>query len=207
LSVDPKVQQTQQAYLYVDDDPVNGSDPGGEMFIGPDAQEPQYGSGWDCPSTFNYCKPAWVAGSNAYYSRSSWVGRHWRGIVTTVGVVAGVAAAATGFGAIADVVVLGVDAGDIATVASVVAGASDMPDCARGNEEACVGAAANFFAAGLGAGGERLAEANEALRAAGVEISIGRDIAPGLLKSKAFAIGVGTVMWDAFRQLARRLDR
>jgi len=29
LSVDPEVQQTQQAYLYVGDDPVNGADPSG----------------------------------------------------------------------------------------------------------------------------------------------------------------------------------
>ena len=37
LSVDQKVEQTQQAYLYVGDDPVNGSDPSGMMGGAPDA--------------------------------------------------------------------------------------------------------------------------------------------------------------------------
>jgi hypothetical protein len=34
LSVDPMVQQTQQAYVYVEDDPVHGTDPNGQDLVG-----------------------------------------------------------------------------------------------------------------------------------------------------------------------------
>jgi hypothetical protein len=44
--VDPEVQQTEQAYVYVADNPINGSDPSGDIFVGALGQ----GNGFNCPA-------------------------------------------------------------------------------------------------------------------------------------------------------------
>jgi RHS repeat-associated protein len=192
LSVDPMVEQTQQAYLYAGDDPVNRSDPNGMFNVG-FSKCGQYlpGGPSQCPSST--------------FGGFSWIGHHWRGIVTTVGIVAGVAAAATGIGAIADVTILGVDMGAASFASSVVASGADLPACIGGSKEACTGAAASLFSGGLGAAASRIGYVNNLLSEAGVELSIGRNIAPRLLSSKAFAVGVGALFWDAFRELAGRV--
>jgi hypothetical protein len=186
LSIDPDLATTLEAYLYAGDDPVNEIDPAGLSRLESDGL---------CTSNNSAtCLKQIERKQGSGPGIASWVGHHWRGIVTVVGVVAGVAAVATGFGAIADVTVLGVDLGEVSTVASFVVAGSGMP--------ACVGMAAGLFTGSLGAAASRIDHVNDVLKEAGVELSIGREMAPGLLKSKAFAIGVGGLFWDAFHDLA-----
>jgi hypothetical protein len=137
----------------------------------------------------------------------SWFHQHWRGIVTVVGVVAGLAAAGTGVGAIADVTVFGVDAGVISTTASVVASAADLPACTAGNDTACAGAAVSLLGGALGAALSSIGYFNELLRSQGAELSILRAVAPGLLAAKAFAIGTGSLFWDFLNDLSDRFAR
>ena len=138
------------------------------------------------------------------------VQHHWRGIVTGVGIVAGVAAAATGVGALADVTILGVEAstlGAASATASFVAGGADLPACIAGSNAACAGAAAGFLGGGLGAAGSWLGATNDLLEEAGASLSTWRNLAPGLLGSQAFAGGVGSLSWDLLNGFPEGLSR
>jgi hypothetical protein len=59
------VEQTQQAYEYVSDNPVNGRDPGGEIFIGALGQ----GNGFNCPAA-----PGLPVCYATYGGHPSWIG-------------------------------------------------------------------------------------------------------------------------------------
>ncbi len=65
LSVDPAVQQTQQAFIYVADDPVHRTDPNGQDFVGVEGGsagfncQPNPATG-PCYATYNGGIPSWV---------------------------------------------------------------------------------------------------------------------------------------------------
>ena len=186
LSVDPLVGVTDQPYQYVGGDPVNGSDPLGLCNI--------FGNCWS---------EAAHAVTHVAHDVGHFVQHHWRGIVTGVGIAAGVLALATGVGAIAGVGMLSLEAeglGAIATGASLVSGASDLPACIAGNDMSCVGAAGGFLSAGLGGAASFLGDASEAFTS-GEELSVG-DLIPGLLGSLSFAMGTGSTFLDILNGLS-----
>jgi hypothetical protein len=183
------VQESHLAYVYTSDDPVNEVDPTGMMGGGPG----EFCSGEPGGCHFGYESLV-----------PSWVRHHWRGMVTVVGVVAGLAAAATGVGALADATILGADAGLVSATASVVASGADLPACVGGSATSCASAAASLLAGGLGYSAFRIASVNEILMNRGFELSVLRGIAPGLLDAKAFAIGTGSLFWDFLDDLAHR---
>ncbi len=160
LSVDPLVDLTGTPYAYTSGDPVNGMDP----------------LGLGCGIFSVVCDVGHVVASGA-----KWVYHH---PAETIGVVAGVAAAATGVGALADATILGLDAGSLAVVSSgagLIASGADVPGCLSGSTASCVGVAANLVGAGLGVGGVFADEGS---------------ILTHLLSSKSFSIGLGAVFWD-----------
>ncbi|MGC2168341.1 MAG: hypothetical protein WA580_04485 [Acidimicrobiales bacterium] len=136
FTVDPDVNETGQVYAYAGDDPVDATDPRGLWSLNPlsDLSE---------------------AASDVGGAVDSTVSHHWRGIVTGVGIVAGIAAAATGVGAvieaagIASAVAAGatvaeasasaIIAGATATAAGSIATDLDSGACAGGSSAACVG--------------------------------------------------------------------
>ena len=186
LSVDPLVGVTDQPYQYVGGDPVNGSDPLGLCNI--------FGNCWS---------EAAHAVTHVAHDVGHFVQHHWRGIVTGVGIAAGVLALATGVGALADVGILGLSASmteEISIGASLVSGASDLPACIAGNDMSCVGAAGGFLSAGLGGEALFLGDASEAFTS-GEELSVG-DLIPGLLGSLSFAMGTGSTFLDILNGLS-----
>ena len=63
LSVDPLVAETEQPYAYTGGDPVNGTDPSGDIFVGALGQ----GNGFNCPAELGlppcyYSQPAEIRG-------------------------------------------------------------------------------------------------------------------------------------------------
>jgi hypothetical protein len=103
--------------------------------------------------------------------------------------VAGGVAAATGFGAIADVGILGLSAetaGQVAVGAGFVASGADLPGCIAGSTSSCVGVGTNLLGAGLGRAGLAAEEGTTAYQ---------------LLAAKAFATGLGATAWDLLSEV------
>ena len=173
LSVDPKVEQTLEAYLYVGDDPVNEIDPSGLKggpAIGMALAEDQ-ACGWESShSNTPRCRAFMVHLEN--YERQ--LERFdWSDVVTVLGIVAGAAAAATGIGAViegvgaAAAIAAGATVSEAAGTAvglgltsfgtGVVATYLDQRDCSEGSEASCFGGVLGAIGLGTGAiatGGE-----------------------------------------------------
>jgi RHS repeat-associated protein len=135
--------------------------------------------------------------------------KHWRGLVTVVGIVAGIAAALTGVGALADATILGASAGTLGLISSVaggVSGVADLPACTAGSAPACAGVATGVLAGALGGIGAGVGAFNAALESAGSDISQARLIAAGLFGSQGLAGGVGGLFWDLLNGLNDRLS-
>jgi RHS repeat-associated protein len=175
LTRDPLENITGAPYSYANGDPMINTDPTGLCFL-------------------DYCKVthavsrAWDdTGGKVVHE----VATHpWQ----TVGLVAGILAASTGVGALADATILGLDASTLGAVSvgsAVVASGADIPGCVNGSAASCVGIAANLLGAGLG-GVDLLTEEGSMLF--------------GLLGSKAFSVGVATIFWDLFSSVADAQD-
>ena len=114
ISVDPAVAQTNLPYLFTNDDPLNATDPLG------------FCSWWDvvCP----------VA------TAAKWVAHH---PLDTVGLVLGIAGAATGVGAVVEIAGGALTLGTGLGVTSIVVGTGatliDGKSCSNKNKVACVG--------------------------------------------------------------------
>ncbi len=172
LSVDPKVQQTEQAYVYVHD-PVNGSDSSGLMDVAGAAN--------------NTC----IARHDCEVSGGifSWIGRIVRNRLaqTIVLTVVGVAGAATGIGAVVELSLGAAEvAGTLGTVSTVLGfagSAADLGQCVAGHDKnACTSAALDIVASALGVAGSRLTKA-------------GAKIVGGIVTAKGFSIGFGGLAW------------
>jgi RHS repeat-associated protein len=175
MSVDPLVSLTQEPYGYVNDDPVNGTDPLGL-----------------CHGLFGCIGQGW----------HDTLGQHWQGTLQVVGVVAGAAAFATGIGEIAagayavteGAELLDVAAGTYGTASSIagaVATVSDIPGCASDPGIAtCAGLA--LGAAGFGTG----------LSAGEVTWEDGLTAEQGLTRALVAAGSIGTAAWDGFSALS-----
>lgn len=164
LSRDPAVIVTRSVFEYVNSNPLNVIDPGGLD-----------GCGWN---------PICYAGNAA-----EWVAQN---PVQAAGYVLGVAAAATGIGAIVEgSVALGV----IAISSGVAAGALDGPACLSSGGVSCVGA-------GLGVTGALFAAPEVALGIAGVsETSTAFAVARGC-SAFGWSLGVAGTILDAFHSFA-----
>lgn len=135
--------------------------------------------------------------------------KHWRGLVTVVGIVAGIAAALTGVGALADATILGAGAGTLGLISSVaggVSGVADLPACTAGSAAACAGVATGVLTGALGGIGAGVGAFNAALESAGSDVAQARLIAAGLFGSQGFAGGVGGLFWDLLNGLNDRLS-
>jgi len=118
---------------------------------------------------------------DSWWDPLSWSSRTW----STIGIVASVAAIATGVGALAGIGGLGY----IAAASSLVSAAVDARSCLRGhNDAACAGAAADAVSGILGGLGAALQ---------GVS-----DLASGLVGANSFAVGLGGNAWDGANALA-----
>ena len=119
---------------------------------------------------------------------------HWRGIVTGVGIAAGVAAAFTGVGAIAEG---SVALGFISAGAGIASGLADVPACigvsGRGSGLACVGVG---FGVGAGLLGGVGALAGYAVDAGATVANGAFDIYGGLAGTLGFAAGTGAIAFD-----------
>jgi hypothetical protein len=202
LSVDPQVQQTLEAYEYVDDDPVNGIDPEGTCNSGSQGYAQCGDPDIVGYSVWRICERENKAGIVGHgRDLFSWVHHHWRGIVTVVGITLGAAAVVTGFGAlVGGSVVLGFVSGGI----GIASGLADLPACigTRGhhNGAACTGAIAGVFAGGVGASGAFVEFGSAALEST----SIVRSAVAGLLAAKAFSVGSASTVWDFVNALIRK---
>jgi RHS repeat-associated protein len=167
LSVDPDLSQTGEPYAFTNDDPLNLTDPLG--LIGAGNFCSRYGS------HSRQCKAATKAanalqkklcksggcGRGGFTSVTHWVDTHHKAIIVTIGVVAGIAAAATGVGAVVEGatalsaaagagIATGEAASDVASTSvglaltsagtGAVATGLDATSCAGGDQTACVGA-------------------------------------------------------------------
>ncbi len=199
LSVDAKVQQTLEAYLYAGDDPVNGSDPNGMFNVG-FSKCGQYLPGG--PTKCGTSNPfGWVV--DAARSVGHFVASH----KVAVGVAFGVIVVATGGaaffaeGALATTILsaTGVAAG---TVSSSI----DTGPCLHHDAAACAGAilgwsatlASSGTAAGMAFGIEKTSTSGYLLYGA----------LPGLsLNAGAAALTVDSTMWLASEINSRRNNR
>lgn len=173
LTVDPALAVTGQPYAYANGDPIDLIDPLGLC-----------GHWYDVACQIG---SAATAVGGAAVSGAQWVGDHpWQ----TAGLVAGGVAAATGVGALADLTILGLDAGALGTVsvgAGLVAGGADIPGCVSGSFGSCVGVVANSLGGSLGLAGRFAGEGS---------------VLFDLLGAKAFSFGAGALAWDPFSALA-----
>jgi hypothetical protein len=197
--VDPAVEQTQQAYLYVGDDPVNGTDPSGDIFVGALGQ----GNGFDCPAepglpicyaTYSAGGWSWLGGVLRHAEQATRDLEHFtmkhRALIETIATTAiAVAAAGTGVGALVD---LGMGFSEAAeawfaasTVLSVVGGVANGAECKFAHDQgACVGMVFDLGSGVLGGVGTFVEKA-------------GAQVLGQLLKAKGFSIGLGGLVWDA----------
>jgi RHS repeat-associated protein len=147
LSLDPAVDVTRQSFAYAGDDPVNSVDPTG-MWPSLSDLNPIN----DVKGLGNAAATAWNdTGGKAV----SYVDQHQKGFEIGLGIAAGVLAAATGIGAVVEVVGVSgavaagatvAEASTGALVAGVTATAAggaatylDSQACSEGNQAACVG--------------------------------------------------------------------
>jgi RHS repeat-associated protein len=175
MSVDPLVILTQAPYSYANGDPMNNTDPLGLWSLNPISDISE-------------------ATSDVGEAVVSTVTNHWRGIVTGVGLVAGVFAAATGFGAIVEgSIALGLVSGGL----GVVGGLADLPACigTSGHHDglACTGVAVGVGSGLLGGAG---AFAGALVETGAVTANGVVDIYGGLSGAFGFAGGVGAVTFD-----------
>ena len=175
MSVDPLVILTKAPYSYANGDPMDNTDPLELWSLNPISDISE-------------------ATSDVGEAVVSTVTNHWRGIVTGVGLVAGVAAAATGFGAIVEgSIALGLVSGGL----GVVSGLADLPACigTSGHHDglACTGVAVGVGAGLLGGAG---AFAGALVETGAVTANGVVDIYGGLSGAFGFAGGVGAVTFD-----------
>jgi hypothetical protein len=209
ISVDPLVAVTGQAYSYGGGDPVNVVGPSGcAGALPPQGECAAGGNRWvpdNTPPAYGTCI------QEPHRSLVAQVGhairRHWRGIVTGVGIVAGIAAAATGIGAIVEgSVALGYASAGF----GLLSGVADIPACigtgGRHDTPACVGAGAGIITGGLGGAGAFVDSGAAALEAVGATAPAWRFVASGLAKSMAFAGGIGGMFRDLFNGLSSYRD-
>jgi hypothetical protein len=124
VSVDPMANETNQPYLYAEDDPVNGVDPSGMDDVNLGEQ--------GAAAMADYC--------HAHSSYCQYGDPSDDTFLAAVGLVLGVAGVATGVGAIIEGSVLLVG---VATIGAGAGTAIDLPECRNHNELGCVGLIAN----------------------------------------------------------------
>ena len=173
LTVDPAVSLTQAPYSYANDDPVNESDPLGLW-------------GWNPISDVTQ-----AAGDVGHF-----VVTHKKDIEIGAGVALGVAAAATGVGAIVEGATLtGVLLGAGSVAAGVGASALDYGACVNGHETAaCVGL--GLGATGVVAGGFGLAGAGLVFGGVIAEDSLTASILGGI-GAFGWNVGIAGTIFDA----------
>jgi hypothetical protein len=142
LSVDAKVQQTLEAYLYAGDDPVNGSDPGGTTaIVGTEYKSPDMRCRVECGSGLGE-----IDGLVTSALRDA--ARHFGGALRDIRVISAVVQVG------ADIVAIGAAAAGFEPVAIVALGVAQTAGfvnvaatCAEGNVGNCVSDAALTFTA------------------------------------------------------------
>jgi RHS repeat-associated protein len=193
MSIDPKIQQTQQAYLYTGDDPVNATDPTGMTNVGApgEASSPDV----RCHGGRKVCDDNGLGGLikaltvivKAEKDTVHFVATH-KEVVTIALTVVGAASALTGVGA---VIALGLEASEVAgtfgaasAALSLAGGAANGIECRTGHDgDACVGMALDLVSGITGGLGSVLTKN-------------GASILGGILSAKGFSIGFGGLAWD-----------
>lgn len=137
ISRDPLASLTKTPYAYTNDNPLNETDPTGLC-----GWTDPFGCISDAAGAVANQATSWAGDiKDAGTQAKNWVADHHEGILTGVGIAAGVVSAATGVGALVDAEVLGGEAVLSATSvgAGLVAGGLDGPGCLQGDKVACVG--------------------------------------------------------------------
>jgi RHS repeat-associated protein len=166
LSLDPDVAQTMSPFTYASDNPINENDPSGLLTATGDCAEE--GGTWINNPSPAEAQSLWFGHCLRSTNNSSLVGsvgrfivKHRKGIELGIGIALGVAAAATGVGAIIEGATA---AGFLLASGSLVLGlgatALDYGSCVKGHQTvACVGlglGGAGAFAGLFGAAGAGL---------------------------------------------------
>jgi len=167
LCVDPQVQQTEQAYVYVGDDPVGATDPLGTYTVSATGGAGYSQCGSPATEPYNIYEICEAENEAGLVGNTSGRDRRFGYFLAALGILAGAAAVISGIGVVAGIGMVGFTAEQVATistVASITAGLTDAPRCARGtgNEKlvACVGLLSGGLGgvAGVGAPAIGLAE-------------------------------------------------
>ena len=191
ISVDPLQALTNQPYAYAGLNPVNFSDPLGlSSFWG------SLGSAAIGVVSAISSGVVQVAMDVGHFVRC-----HWRGIVTGIGIAAGVLAAVTGFGDLAELGILGYEEGStlLATTtdaATIVSSASDVPACYAGNHLACASAAVGALSAGIGFAATTIEQQNAVAQLQHLPVSDLKELLPQLLAAKSFSLGAFSLFSD-----------
>lgn len=209
LSVDPQLQQTQQAYIYVGDDPVNGIDPEGTSGSGSHG----YAQCGD-PDIVGYnvwriCERENKAGIVGHgrdlfswvKSAANGIGHYLETHKVVAGIALGVIAVATGgtaFFVTGEAAALILSA--TASATGAIAAQLDTGPCLHGDRAACVGAALGWSSALTGAastGGLALGVAKESIQGA---------VLFGLIPGLSVNLGVGALSTDSALWLAQEIN-
>ncbi|HZE17254.1 MAG TPA: RHS repeat-associated core domain-containing protein, partial [Mycobacterium sp.] len=178
LSQDPLVAQTGEPYAFAGDNPDNAADPFGlrwyyvndkwhwytghkydYMCRGNESHCGGPGQHFKKPATHRDCgwfgwKCALHAVSHVVHAAAHFVRQHKKAFEVGAGIVLGVAAAATGVGAIVEAAAgsaaLGATLGAASSVAGAAAAALDNGACTHGDAAACFGRDFGFVGVGLG---------------------------------------------------------
>ncbi len=207
--MDPQLQQTQQAYIYVGDDPVNGIDPEGTSGSGSHG----YAQCGD-PDIVGYnvwriCERENKAGIVGHgrdlfswvKSAANGIGHYLETHKVVAGIALGVIAVATGgtaFFVTGEAAALILSA--TASATGAIAAQLDTGPCLHGDRAACVGAALGWSSALTGAastGGLALGVAKESIQGA---------VLFGLIPGLSVNLGVGALSTDSALWLAQEIN-